>query len=145
MAIPRIEPRPGVRATSDAVWDVLSDLPGWDRWNPYETAASGTIAFGGAITLTEALPGLPERAVNARVGEWQPRAQLVWAEKRGFLFRMIRYFEIEELEPGNCIIATGAIFSGLRGELFHDKHRPAIKAAYGEIVEAWRGAAESQP
>lgn len=144
MDIARIEQRAGVRATSDAVWDVLTDLAHWERWNPYERGVSGTIAFSGPITLTEALPGMAERAVEARVGDWQPRAQLVWIEKRGFLFRMIRYFEIEEMAPGNCIIATGAIFSGLSGELFHDKHRKAVKAAYGEIIEGWRVAAEAQ-
>lgn len=142
METARIEQRAGVRATSDRIWEVLSDLPHWDRWNPYETGVSGTIAFGGAVSLTEALPGLPERRVEARVGDWQPLAQLVWSEKRGFLFRSIRYFEIEELAPGNCVVATGAIFSGLRGELFHDSHRRAIKAAYGEIVEGLRQAAE---
>lgn len=142
MDIARIEQRAGVRATSDAIWDVLTDLSGWDRWNPHETGVEGAIAFGGSIALTETLPGMPERRVDARVGDWEPRAQLVWIEKRGFLFNMIRYFEIEELEPGNCIIATGAIFSGLRGELFHDKHRKAIRAAYGEIIEGLRAASE---
>ncbi len=143
MEIARIEQRAGVRATSDALWEVLTDLPHWERWNPYERGVEGTIAFGGSISLTEALPGMSERRVEARIGDWEPRAQLVWIEKRGFLFRMIRYFEIEEMSPGNCIIATGALFSGLRGELFHDKHRRAIRAAYGEIVEAWKAAAES--
>ena len=143
MDIARIEQRAGVRATSEALWNILADLQGWHRWNPYEQGVDGTIAFGGAIGLTEALPGLPERRVKAAVGDWRPDAKLVWAEKRGMLFRMVRYFEIETLEPGSCIVATGAVFSGLRGELFHDRHRKAIKAAYGEIVEGWRAAAEA--
>ncbi len=138
----RIEKRVGVRAPSDRIWELISDLPSWDRWNPHETGLEGRIGFGAPIALTEALPGLPERRVTARVGEWQPYAQLVWAEKRGWLFDMIRYFEIEELEPGSCIVATGAIFSGLRGELFHDRHRRAIRSAYEEIVESLRVAAE---
>lgn len=138
----RIEKRVGVRAPSDRIWELISDLPSWDRWNPHETGLEGRIAFGAPIALNEALPGLPERRVTARVGEWQPYAQLVWAEKRGWLFDMIRYFEIEELEPGSCIVATGAIFSGLRGELFHDRHRRAIRSAYEEIVEGLRLAAE---
>lgn len=138
----RIEQRAGVRATTDRIWEVVSDLPHWDRWNPYERRVSGTIAFGGSISLTEALPGMGERQVAARIGDWQPLAQLTWVEKRGFLFGMTRYFKIEQLEPGSCIVTTGAVFSGLRGELFHDKHRNAIKAAYAEIVAGLKTAAE---
>jgi hypothetical protein len=138
----RIEKRVGVRAPAERIWEIIADLPGWGRWNPYEADLSGTIAFGAAITLTERLPGQPERAVTARVGDWQPLAQLVWTEKRGWLFGSVRYFEIEELEPGSCIVANGAIFTGLRGELFHDKNRKAIRAAYEEIAEKLRTLAE---
>lgn len=139
----RIEKRVGVRATTDQIWEVLSDLPSWNRWNPVETNAEGTIAFGGTIALTEAIPGLPERRVSAKVGDWQPRAQLVWTEKRGWQFGVIRYYEIEELEPGSCIVANGFIFNGLRGEGFHDKHKKTIRAACEQIGEALKLAAES--
>ena len=143
MEIVKIEQRAGCRAPSDRIWTLLSDLSAWDRWNPYETEASGTIAFGSPITLMERLPGLPEQQVQAVVRDWQPLTQLVWTQKRGWLFNTVRYFEIEELETESCIIATGTIFSGLRAELFHDKHKKAIKAAYGEIIEGLRLAAEA--
>ena len=139
----RIEKRVGVQATSDRIWELISDLPSWDRWNPHETEASGAIAFGGVLNMTERLPGLADRRVQARVGEWQPRAQLVWAEKRGFLFNTVRYFEIEELEKGSCIVASGLIFSGLRGEMFHDKHRNALRRVHEAIAEGLRRAAEA--
>lgn len=138
----RIESRVGVRADSQLIWDIIADLDGWGRWNPFETDVSGAIAFGGGVALTERLPDMAERAAAYRVAEWQPMAQLVLAEKRGWLFNTIRYFEIEELERGSCIVANGVIFSGLRGELFHDKHRKTIKAAYAEIGEGLRRLAE---
>ncbi len=138
----RIESRVGIRADSEVIWNIVTDLDGWSRWNPYETEVSGAIAFGGAIRLTERLPGLPERFAAHGVAEWQPLAQLVLVEKRGWLFNTVRYIEIEELARGNCIVANGVIFSGLRGELFHDKHRKAIKAAYAEIGENLRKLAE---
>ena len=132
----KIEKRVGVRAPSDRIWEVIADLPGWDQWNPVETGVSGTIAFGGQINLTENIGGLPERQVTGRVADWQPNAQLVWTEKRGWLFNVVRYYEIEELEPGSCIIANGFIFSGFRGEGFHDKHRKTIRTACEAIGEA---------
>ena len=139
----KIEKRVGVRAPSDRIWEVIADLPGWDGWNPVETEASGKISFGGQITLTERIEGLPDRQVTGRVADWQPNAQLVWTEKRGFLFNVIRYYEIEELEPGSCIVANGFIFSGFMGEGFHDKHRKTIRNACEAIGEALRLKVES--
>ena len=138
----RIEKRIGVNAPSDRIWEIIADLDNWHSWNPYETGVTGALAFGGSLSLTEALPGMAERQVQARIGDWQPYAQLVWAEKRGWLFNTIRYYEIEELERGACIVSNGVIFTGLRGELFHDKHRKTIRRAYEEIAEALRRAAE---
>ena len=143
METARIEKRIGVRASTDRIWEMISDLSGWDRWNPVETAVEGTIAYGGAIALTEAIPGLPERRASVRVGEWQPYAQLVWMEKRGLWFRSMRYFEIEELEPGSCIVANGFIFSGLRGEMFFDRRRKELRAAVDAIAEGLKSAAEA--
>ncbi|WGM32335.1 SRPBCC domain-containing protein [Brevundimonas sp. NIBR11] len=139
----KIEKRVGVRATSEKIWEIIADLPGWDRWNPVETGVSGTIAFGGTITLTETIEGLPARQSTGRVADWQPYSQLVWTEKRGFLFNVIRYYEIEELEPGSCIVANGFIFSGFMGEGFHEKHRKKLKTATEAIGEALRAASEA--
>ena len=138
----RIEKRIGVRAPAERIWEILADLPAWDRWNPIETAVEGTIAYGGAIALTEAIAGLPERRAAVRVGEWQPHAQLVWAEKRGLWFRSLRYFEIDEIEPGGCIFANGFIFNGLRGEMHFDRHRKALREAVDSVADALKTAAE---
>ena len=144
MDIARIERRIGVRATPEQIWDLIADLPGWDRWNPVETGLEGAIAFGAGIALTESIEGLPERRAASRVGDWQPFSQLVWAENRGLWFRSMRYFEIQPLdEPNSCIIANGFIFSGLRGEMFFDRNRPHLRHAVDAVAEAWKAAAEA--
>lgn len=142
MDIARIEKRVGVRAPSDHIWSLIADLPSWDRWNPVETGVDGAIAFGGRLGFAEAIDGVGERRAEARVVEWQPRAQLVWAEARGLWFQTVRYYEIEELEPGSCIVANGWVFKGLRGEWFFDKHRLRLKAAAERIGEAIKATAE---
>lgn len=139
----RIENRVGVRASAERIWDILADFSRWDRWNPYETGLKGALGFGAPLELTEVLPDMGERQVQAHIREWQPNTQLIWSEKRGWLFNAVRYYEIEELAPGSCIVANGVIFTGLRGELFHDKHRPAIRAAYEAIGESLRQAAQA--
>ena len=142
METTRIENRIGVRAPAERLWDVLTDFAGWSRWNPHEVDIEGALGFGAAIRLTERLPDLGERRIEARLGEWQPNAQLVWAERRGFLFSTLRYYEIEELERGSCILSHGVIFTGLRGELFHDRHRGRIRRAYEAIGENLKRVAE---
>lgn len=142
METARIERRIGVRAPTDRIWELIADLSGWERWNPVETSVEGTIAYGGSIALTETVDGLPERRATVRVGEWQPYAQLVWLEKRGLWFRAVRYFEIEELEPGSCVFANGFIFSGLRGEMHFDRHRKALRTAVDAVADGMKAAAE---
>ncbi len=102
----KIEKRAGVRATSDRIWELVSDLSRWSEWNPYETELEGAIAFGGQLSLTEGFPGQPERRATARVADWRPYVRLVWTENRGFLFRTLRYIDIEELEKGSCIVSS---------------------------------------
>ena len=140
----KVEKRVGVQATSERIWEVIADLQGWDAWNPVETSVSGTIAFGGTLSLTEAVPGLPERQVLGRIGDWQPNGQLLWTERRGFLFQATRFYRIEQLEPGSCIVANGFIFSGFRGEGFHDKHRRTLRATCESVGEALRLKAEAR-
>lgn len=139
----KIEKRAGVQATSDRLWELVSDLSGWNEWNPYETEVEGTIAFGGRLSMTEGFPGQAQRQVSANVAEWRPYVRLVWTENRGFLFRTLRYIDIEELEKGKCIVSSGHKFAGLRGELFHDKHRPALRDAHQAIVDGLKAAAEA--
>lgn len=138
----RIEKRVGVRADAERIWDLLADFSAWDRFNPYETGLDGRIGFGAPLRLIETLPELAARSVEATVSDWQPRAQLVWVEKRGWLFSAVRYFEIEELEPGACILANGLIVQGLRGELWLDRHAPRLRRAYEEIGQGIKTLAE---
>jgi hypothetical protein len=143
MDIARVEKRIGVQATTDRIWELIADLPDWGRWNPVESQVEGAIVFGGQIGFTETIEGLAPRQGVGRVGEWQPYAQLVWVERRGLWFNVMRYFEIEELAPGNCIFANGMIFSGLRGELSHDRHRLALRRAVESVAEGMKAAAEA--
>jgi hypothetical protein len=139
----RIEKRVGVRADAERIWAVIADLPGWDRWNPVETEVEGRIGFGGTLTLTERVADLGERRTTLTVREWQPNAQLVLVEKRGWLFNAVRYYEIEQLDTQSCIVSNGYIFSGLRGEGFHDRNKRILRAACESVAENLKVAAEA--
>jgi hypothetical protein len=139
----KIEKRIGVQTSAERIWELIADLPAWDRWNPIETEVEGRIGFGGALTLSESIPEVGERRATLTIVEWTPNRQLILAEKRGFLFNATRYFDIEQLDVRSCIVANGFIFSGFRGEGFHDRHRPRLRAACEAVNEGLRAHAEA--
>lgn len=140
----RIDNRIGVRTSAEKIWDVLTDLENWHAWNPFETNLRGRLGFGTPLSFDESFPNLPARQVSAVVGEWEPCGQLLWSEKRGFLFNTTRYFEIEPLDTNACIVTNGILFSGLRGEMYFDKHRTRIRPALLAINERLKALAEGQ-
>ena len=139
----RIEARVGVQASTDRIWEIVADLPGWSRWNPTFPEASGTIVLGGSMTLLERFEGLPERRAEVRISDWTPLSRLIWVEKRGMMFNSTRFIDIEELVPGSCIVTVGEIFDGWRAETYYEKHRLKLKAGYHAMAEALRQLAEA--
>ena len=134
----RVENKIGVPATSDALWEVLSDFERWSPWNPVFVEAQGARGINAPLSLVERIEGLGERQIQARLGDWTPYAKLVWGEKRGWQFTSTRYVLIEELVRGSCIVTTGEIYGGMRGETFFMKHRRALRRACEAMNEALR-------
>ena len=142
METTRIDNRIGVKASAERIWDVLSDLEGWHRWNPYETQLSGRLGFGAAVNFQEAFPGLPSRQASASISEWEPCGQLLLSERRGFLFGTVRYFEIEPLEKNASVLTNGILFTGLRGEMHFDKVRKILRPVVLDINERLKAVIE---
>ena len=46
-----------VNASAEDVWQTLTDLAGYRTWNPFITAAAGTLAVGERLDLTIQPPG----------------------------------------------------------------------------------------
>lgn len=138
----RIEHRIGVAASADTIWDLLSDLEGWSRWNPLYTQGAGRLAIGGTLNLTEAIPGRPARTLNPVVVDWEPRSQILWRSKDGLMAHSVRYLEIEALSETGCIFANGAFFHGYLGEGAARRARRAIQQGYTALGEAVKDHAE---
>ena len=139
----RIENRIGVAASPEKVWQVIIDLDGWGAWNALHPEARGTIAFGGQLEVAEVLDGEPGRLHQVVIPDWTPEIQLVWVNKRGFLSKSTRYFEIEKLSDDSCLLANGEIFDGLRGEGWARQRQAKFRAAFEAINEAIKARAEA--
>lgn len=138
----RIDNRIGIRASAEQIWEAIEDLSTWQQWNPFEQEVEGHFGFSSPLNYREVFPDVCERTVMASVSEWVPAGKLVWSQKRGFLSFSTRFIILDEVEKGATILTNGISFSGLRGELFHDKHRGRIRPVYQEMNERLKALVE---
>jgi len=139
----KIEHRLGVRATSDRLWQLVSEVENWQHWNPIHPGATGKIGFGQTLSIVEAWPNEEKRTVQGKIWAWTPLEQLVWQTK-GFLWTRLRYLEIEELAPGSCIFSNGVLYEGTLGKAELRRHGRAYKLGCGILGEAIKERAERE-
>jgi hypothetical protein len=66
-----------IEASPQAIWDLLTDAPGYPSWNPSVDRVEGTIAPGETIkVLVKVNPG---RAFPVKVTEFKPAEKMVWS------------------------------------------------------------------
>ncbi|MEI7931902.1 MAG: SRPBCC domain-containing protein [Alphaproteobacteria bacterium] len=140
----KIENRIGVQASSEVLWEILSDLPAWGEWCPIYPRAEGTLRIGNRLSLTLTLPDLPEREISPRVLDWVPYAQILWADTawRSWVTTQ-RFIEIDELDKASCIVSNGEQFGGFLGDLFVERRRSAMKRGFLAFNEALKARAEA--
>lgn len=139
----RIEHRIGINAPAHVIWSLIYDLSTWSQWNPIYPRAEGMIRIGSRLDLTLALPGEAHRQIQPVVLEWVPDAQLHWRlSLMGGLVSNVRYLEIDNLGPENCIFSNGELFGGLLGPLVARQAGRSIRRGFAAMGEALKTAAE---
>jgi hypothetical protein len=139
----RLEHRIGVAAPAPAVWSVISDLARWGEWNPIYPKIDARLTIGAPVTFELHLPNRPVRTYSGVIVDWVPNTQIVWALRvAGGLVRTTRYFEIEALTDGGCILSNGEIFDGLGAPLLPKAERRIIRRAFELVNEAAKARAE---
>lgn len=72
-----------IGAPADVVWEVISNLEGWEGWNPI-MKASGTLAHGARPTIIIAPPGRKEIQVQPKISHFAEGEEFRW--RTGFSF-----------------------------------------------------------
>ena len=67
-----------IRARPEAVWAILTDAPGYAKWNPEINRVDGQIALGRKIKAHVVLHGGKVQPVTVRVTELEPVRRVVW-------------------------------------------------------------------
>ncbi|MDE2355879.1 MAG: SRPBCC domain-containing protein [Alphaproteobacteria bacterium] len=145
MAGVKIEHRIGVKAPAEAIWEIISDIEGWEAWNTLYPKARGALRIGGALELEVALPGQPRRAIRPVILDWVPNDQIHWRLSMfGGLVRTVRYLEIEALSESGCIFSNGEIFDGWLGPLIARQVGGAARQGFTTMGEAVKALAEAK-
>ena len=104
-----------IQASAERVWAILTDLPGYARWNPLIREASGELREQGHLQLFIAAPGLANRRVGVQLLRVDPGRELRWLG-RLFMPRLLdgdHSFLITPLSPGRVHVTQQETFSGL--------------------------------
>jgi len=104
-----------IKATSEKVWQVLTDFENYSDWNPFITSIGGNKAVGQILSTEINPPNRKPMKFTPKVLAFDPGKELRWlgsAPVKG-IFDGEHYFRI--IEQGNGIIKFehGEVFSGI--------------------------------
>ncbi|MFO1014978.1 MAG: SRPBCC domain-containing protein [Caulobacteraceae bacterium] len=140
----KIEARIGIQRSIEQVWEVLSDIPGWETWNPLYTKASGQIRIGEKLALQLVLPGQKPQSIEPVILDWAPFDHVHWRLSMfGGLIKSVRYLELEAMTETGCIFSNGEIFEGLLAPLAIPGMRRQIRGGFEAMGEALKERVES--
>ena len=103
-----------VNAAVDTVWQALTDLAGYHRWNPFITTAAGTIKVGERLDLTIQLPGSRAMTFTPWVTAVEQHHYLEWLGRLVLpgIFDGRHSFTLTHRAGGRTLIQQSETFSG---------------------------------
>lgn len=134
-----------IAASDAAVWELLSDFDGWEKWNPLYVETGGSLRVGETIAFTVALEGMKPRKGSATVLTVQPNTLLQYGTGAfAGLVRATRYIEIRPSGPERCTVVNGEHMGGLLGPLLYKLVGEKVRIGLKGMNEALRTLAESR-
>jgi hypothetical protein len=131
-----------VEGTKAEIWDVLTDLDGYDDWNPVLRNASGGTGEGDRLRLDLVLPGHDPVSLEPKVLVSRPDRKLWWQDRlvvpglRDWEYEII----LEPVENGRVLAVQQLRSEGLLSPFTDDA---AAREALELIAEALRERVEA--
>jgi hypothetical protein len=133
-----------INATPQQVWAVLTDLPAYQRWNPFIISSSGKIKVG--ATLTNRMHDATGNTTFTPVVQVvDPGRELRWIGKvgPGGIFDGQHTFTIERLGPGRVLFTQTENFTGVAIPFFearlHGDTLPQFRAMNSALARQVTG------
>jgi hypothetical protein len=130
-----------IKASPEVIWGLLTDGPGYPRWNPTVERVEGSIAPGETIKVFVHLN--PGRAFPVKVVEFVPAQKMVWSGGMPLgLFKGVRTYTLSPQGGGVTRFTMREEFSGPMLPMIW-KSIPDMGPAFREFAEALKVAAET--
>ncbi|MBB1245108.1 SRPBCC domain-containing protein [Streptomyces durbertensis] len=113
--MPTISTQIEIGAPPQRVWDVLTDFPGHQEWDPFFVRLEGTPRLGETLTVTIAPPGGKRMDFRPRVVELDAPHRFAWLGRLLVpgIFDGRHRFELTATPDGGTMLHHGERFSGI--------------------------------
>ena len=103
--------RATIAAPPEKLWSLLTDAPGFAKWNSTVTKIEGQIADGQTLAIT--VPSAPGRTFKPRVSNVEAGRSMVWSDGFAPMFKGVRTFTLTPNADGTTEFAMREEYSGL--------------------------------
>jgi hypothetical protein len=131
-----------IRATPEAIWDILTDAPAYTSWDNGVVRVEGRILPGETIkVVSEANPG---RTFPVKVSGWQPGVSMEWSGGMPLgLFHGVRTFSLAPAGEGSTSFKVREEYTGpLLGLMW--RTIPDLGPSFAKFADGLKRHAESQ-
>lgn len=137
-----------IDAPAQVVWDILTDLPNYNAWNPFCIRAESTLEMDAPVFMqlnSYTMPGQLQPNVEYVCEVEEPRL-LSWGAKwiDEFPYPARRDQIIEETGPESCIYTSSDAFLGEHGWHVMTFCGPWVTRAFNDTARALKAHAEAK-
>ncbi len=133
----RLELVSEIAASQEEVWAVLTDLEGWESWNPTLVEPRGDLVVGSVVRMKLKL-GRVSMPMKQTIVEVTPPSVLRWQSRFGptWMFLVTRTFRIEPAGESKVRLEQSEVGTGLLARLIFVFTGPPTVRGYTAIAEA---------
>ena len=135
-----------IDAPAQLVWDTLTDLQSYPRWNPYFREASGRVAVGQTLTLQACVTGDRTSTARPRVVVATEPTEIRWVSRLGLpgLLDTEHSFTLTPQSPDRTRLVQAEQLTGLLVPLAR-RTIANIEVRFVELDEALKRRVEERP
>ena len=134
-----------IDAPPERVWDILTDLDGYQAWNPFVISSEGQVAVGERLVNRLQPPGGKAQTFKPTVTVVEPAATFEWLGRLGVpgVFDGRHRFDLEPTPDGGTRFVHSEFFSGLLVPLMRSMLDGKTRQGFELMNDALKTRAES--
>jgi hypothetical protein len=136
-----------IYAPAERIWQILSDLPAYPRWNPFIRFVNGGLKVGAGVEVYYAIPGGRLLSLPARVTVCDPGCELGWrgSRWRAFLFTGEHSIRLEQVEPERGRLTQRMVLRGVLAPYIAARLGKKMQRGMTEMNQALKEQVEDGP